>query len=112
MKGDAISCRNTARRHSARETLGVASNPFVSPGFFVKDECRGFWLRLNLVHQSTHWGRFHWLVSRCRYAIENWTGRATELFQPWENGCDRKRANKHMAKTRRTIAFAACDVFR
>src|ERR1700682_1811718 len=35
----------------------------------------------------------------------NWTGSATALFQSRENGCDCRRATKHMAKTRRSAAF-------
>src|SRR3981189_2348404 len=35
----------------------------------------------------------------------DWTGSATALFQSRENGCDCRRATKHMAKTRRSAAF-------
>jgi hypothetical protein len=64
MKGDAVTRSDAARCQSARKAFGLRRKPFVSPNFFVKDECRAFGPSLRLVHQSTRWSHFHWLVSR------------------------------------------------
>src|ERR1700746_1345242 len=67
VKEDAIARSDAARRQSAGKAFGRDRKAFVSPRFFVKDECRASWPGLRLMRQSTHWSHFHWLVSRCRY---------------------------------------------
>jgi hypothetical protein len=74
MKGDAITRFDAARRQAARETFGFGRKPFVSPDFFVKDECCAFWPSKHLVHQSSYWSHGHSLVSRFRYAAPTLNG--------------------------------------
>jgi hypothetical protein len=50
MKGDTITRSNAARRQYARKAFGFGRKRFVSPGIFVKHECRTFWPSLRLVH--------------------------------------------------------------
>jgi hypothetical protein len=74
MNGDAITGPDAARRQSACKALGFRREPLVSPHLFLKDERRALRPSLRLVRQSARQSRFHWLVSRCRYAAPKLDG--------------------------------------
>jgi len=120
MNGDAITGPDARAPQSACKALGFRREPLVSPHLFLKDERRALRRVWRLVRQSARQSRFHWLVSRCRYAAPKLDGLRYRTISVSEKtvaivGC----ANKHTAKTGRSASFCAgsseslvCWVFR